>query len=156
MTAAQLIVYLLVALLVGLLAEGLVSAALPGGLIGTILAALLGIWLMLGVLHFVVPGDLNLAGVSLLTAILGAALVLVTWVLLTGVLASGRSWRWSRLDNRRGLPPSPAIGRTAPWRAVRAAARRAHRRTRPTVQPVETWPSRVGRTVRGDVLLRRS
>ena len=96
MTAAQLIVYLLVALLAGLLAERLVSAALPGGIIGTILAALLGIWLMLGVLHFTVPGDLDLAGVPLLTAILGAALVLVIWMLLAGALASGRAWRWRR------------------------------------------------------------
>ena len=96
MSAAQLIVYLLVALLAGLLAERLVSAALPGGILGTILAALLGIWLMIGVLHFAIPGDLALAGVPLLTTILGAALVLVIWVLLVGALASGRSWRWRR------------------------------------------------------------
>ena len=96
MTAAQLIVYLLVALLAGLVAGRLVSAALPGGILGTILAALLGIWLMVRVLHFVVPGDLDLAGVPLLTAILGAALVLVIWVLLAGTLASGRRWRGRR------------------------------------------------------------
>jgi uncharacterized membrane protein YeaQ/YmgE (transglycosylase-associated protein family) len=67
----------LVALLAGLLAERLALAALPGGILGMILAALLGIWLMLGLLHFAVPDDLDLAGVPLLTAILGAALVLV-------------------------------------------------------------------------------
>jgi uncharacterized membrane protein YeaQ/YmgE (transglycosylase-associated protein family) len=94
MTAAQLIVYLLVALIAGLLAERLVSAALPGGIIGAILAALLGMWLMLGVLHFGVPGDLNIAGVPILTTILGAALVLVIWIILAGVLASGRSRRF--------------------------------------------------------------
>jgi uncharacterized membrane protein YeaQ/YmgE (transglycosylase-associated protein family) len=96
MTAAQLILYLLVALLAGLLAERLVSTALPGGFIGTIVAALLGMWLMLGVLHFAVPGDLDIAGVPVLTAILGAALVLVIWVLLVGALGSRRSWRWRR------------------------------------------------------------
>ena len=96
MTAAQLIVYVLVALLAGLLAERLVSASLPGGLLGTILAALLGIWLMVGVLHFSVPGDLDLAGVPFLTAILGAVLVLVIWVLVAGALSSGRRWRWRR------------------------------------------------------------
>lgn len=86
MDAAELIVYLLVALLAGLLAERLVGAALPGGIIGTILAALLGIWLMVGVLRFQVPGDLAIAGVPLITAILGAALVLVIWVLLAQAL----------------------------------------------------------------------
>ncbi len=94
MTAAQLIVYLLVALLAGLLAERLVGAALPGGLLGTILAALLGIWLMLGVLHLAVPGDLNLAGVPLLTTIIGAALVLVIWIVLVRALAPLRVRRW--------------------------------------------------------------
>jgi uncharacterized membrane protein YeaQ/YmgE (transglycosylase-associated protein family) len=90
MSAAQLVVFLLVALLAGLLAERLVGAALPGGLIGTILAALLGIWLMFGVLRFAVPGDLEIAGVPLLTTVLGAALVLVIWILLARALAAAR------------------------------------------------------------------
>ena len=77
MDIAQLIVYLLVALLAGLIAERLVGAALPGGYLGSVLAALLGIVLMVDVLHFAVPGDPSLAGVPILTAILGAALVLV-------------------------------------------------------------------------------
>jgi uncharacterized membrane protein YeaQ/YmgE (transglycosylase-associated protein family) len=94
MTAAQLILYLLVALLAGLLAERMVSTALPGGIFGTILAALLGMWLMLGVLHIAVPGDLNIAGVPILTTILGAVLVLVIWVLLVRALASSRSRRF--------------------------------------------------------------
>jgi uncharacterized membrane protein YeaQ/YmgE (transglycosylase-associated protein family) len=80
--AAQLIVYLLVALLAGLIAERLVGASLPGGYLGAVLAALIGIFLMVDVLNFVVPGDPNLGGVPVITAILGAALVLVLWVLL--------------------------------------------------------------------------
>jgi uncharacterized membrane protein YeaQ/YmgE (transglycosylase-associated protein family) len=82
MDIVGLLVYLLVALLAGLIAERLVGASLPGGLIGTILAALLGIALMVNVLRFAVPGDLTLGGVPLLTAILGAALVLVIWIVL--------------------------------------------------------------------------
>jgi uncharacterized membrane protein YeaQ/YmgE (transglycosylase-associated protein family) len=93
---AQLIVYLLVALLAGLLAERLVGASLPGGLLGAVLAAILGMWLMLGILRFAVPGDLDLAGVPVLTAILGAALVLVIWVLLSQALAPMRRRRWRR------------------------------------------------------------
>ena len=93
MSAAQLIVYILVALLAGLLAERLVGAALPGGLLGTILAALLGIWLMASVLHFAVPGDIDLAGVPLLTTILGAALVLVIWIVIARMLIPLRNRR---------------------------------------------------------------
>ena len=51
---------------------------------------------MLGVLHFAVPGALDIAGVPLITTILGAALVLVIWVLLARMLATGRSARWRR------------------------------------------------------------
>ena len=86
MDAAHLIVYLLVALLAGLIAERLVGAALPGGYLGSVLAALLGIVLMVDVLHFAVPGDASLAGVPILTAILGAALVLVVWALVARAL----------------------------------------------------------------------
>ena len=54
----------------------------------------LQMWLMVGVLRFAVPGDLDLAGVPLVTAILGAALVLVAWVLLAQALAPvRRRWR---------------------------------------------------------------
>jgi uncharacterized membrane protein YeaQ/YmgE (transglycosylase-associated protein family) len=90
MDATQLIIYLLVALVAGLLAERLVGAALPGGLLGTVLAALLGIWLMLNVLGFAVPGDLQLGGVPILTAILGAVLVLAIWILISRVLVQAR------------------------------------------------------------------
>lgn len=86
MTVAQLIVYVLVALLAGLLAERLVGAALPGGLLGAILAAFLGIWLMARVLHVSVPGDIDIAGVPLMTTVLGAALVLVIWIVLARIL----------------------------------------------------------------------
>jgi uncharacterized membrane protein YeaQ/YmgE (transglycosylase-associated protein family) len=94
MSAAQLIVYLLVALLAGLLAERLVGASLPGGFLGALLAALLGMWLMIGVLRFAVPGDVDLAGVPLVTAVLGAVLVLVIWVLLSQALGPVRRRRW--------------------------------------------------------------
>jgi uncharacterized membrane protein YeaQ/YmgE (transglycosylase-associated protein family) len=82
MDPVGLIIYLLVALLAGLIAERLVGASLPGGLIGTILAALLGVVLMVNVLHYAVPGDVQVGGIPLITAILGAALVLVLWIVL--------------------------------------------------------------------------
>jgi len=94
-SAAQLIVYILVALLAGLIAERLVGAALPGGVLGAILAAFLGIWVMTNVLRVHVPGDIDLAGVPLFTTVLGAALVLVVWILLLQATAPMRR-RWHR------------------------------------------------------------
>jgi uncharacterized membrane protein YeaQ/YmgE (transglycosylase-associated protein family) len=90
MDPVGLLVYLLVALLAGVIAERLVGASLPGGLIGTILAALLGIALMVNVLGFAVPGDISLGGVPLLTAILGAALILVLCILIARGLRPAR------------------------------------------------------------------
>ena len=92
MDLVGLIVYLLVALIVGLIAERLVGASLPGGYIGAVLAALVGIWLMINALHFTVPGDVNIGGIPIITAILGAALVLVIWVMVARGLPA-RRWR---------------------------------------------------------------
>jgi uncharacterized membrane protein YeaQ/YmgE (transglycosylase-associated protein family) len=90
MDPVGLIVYLLVALLAGFIAERLVGASLPGGWIGSILAALVGMWLMVNVLGFAVPGDPVIGGVPIVTAILGAALVLVLWILLARTLRPAR------------------------------------------------------------------
>ena len=90
MDPVGLIVYLLVALLAGFIAERLVGASLPGGWIGSILAALVGMWLMVNVLGFAVPGDPVIGGVPIITAILGAALVLVLWIVLARGLRSTR------------------------------------------------------------------
>jgi uncharacterized membrane protein YeaQ/YmgE (transglycosylase-associated protein family) len=90
MDPAGLIVYLLVALIAGVIAERLVGAALPGRWIGSILAALIGMWLLVNVLGFAVPGDPVIGGVPVITAILGAALVLVLWILLARTMRPAR------------------------------------------------------------------
>lgn len=90
MDPVGLIVYLLVALIAGFIAERLVGASLPGRWIGTILAALLGMWLLVNVLGFAVPSDPVIGGVPIITAILGAALILVLWILLARALPRGR------------------------------------------------------------------
>lgn len=74
MTLAELIVYLLIAAVVGLIAERIVGAG-PWGLVGNILVALVGIWIMLNVLHWRIPGDPVIEGIPILTAILGAVLI---------------------------------------------------------------------------------
>jgi uncharacterized membrane protein YeaQ/YmgE (transglycosylase-associated protein family) len=92
MTVAQLIVYLLLAAIVGLIAERLVGAG-PWGIVGNIVVGLLGIWVMLNVLHWRLPGDLEIEGVPILTGILGAILVDLLLSLWLRGLGPRRAWR---------------------------------------------------------------
>jgi uncharacterized membrane protein YeaQ/YmgE (transglycosylase-associated protein family) len=92
MTVAQLIVYLLVAAIVGLIAERLVGAG-PWGLVGNIIVGLLGIWIMLNVVHWQLPGDLKIEGVPILTSILGAVIIDLLLSLLLRGLGPRRVWR---------------------------------------------------------------
>ena len=66
--------YLLIAAIAAIIAERIVGAG-PYGLIGTILLGVVGIFVMVNLLHFVIPGDPVVGGVPILTAILGAIIV---------------------------------------------------------------------------------
>jgi len=63
------------------------------GLLGNIIVGLIGIWLMLNVLHFVLPGDPVVAGVPILTSILGAMIIDILLSLLVRGVGPRRSWR---------------------------------------------------------------
>ena len=93
MTLTHLLVLLLVGAVAGLIGERLVSRGMPGGLLGAIVAGLVGAWLMVDVLRLVIAPELSLAGIPILSAILGAAIV----VLLFSLVAGGSFARgWSR------------------------------------------------------------
>ncbi len=87
----NIIVYLIVAAIVGLVAEAIVGWRLPFGFIGAIIAALIGIWLMTQVIIIDGIGDINVGGVPLLRALIGAILLVALWHALTY-----RSWRRRR------------------------------------------------------------
>jgi uncharacterized membrane protein YeaQ/YmgE (transglycosylase-associated protein family) len=79
-------VYIAVAAIVGLVAEFLVGWRLPFGIIGATIAALVGIWLMTQVI--VISGIPDYAinttpPIYLVRAIIGAALFVFLWHLLT-------------------------------------------------------------------------
>jgi uncharacterized membrane protein YeaQ/YmgE (transglycosylase-associated protein family) len=82
------IVYLIVAAIVGLVAEGIVGWRLPFGFIGAIILALIGIWLMTQVIIIDGLGDINIGGVPILRALIGAILLVAVWHALTY-----NSWR---------------------------------------------------------------
>src|ERR1700738_3618284 len=85
------IVYLIVAAIVGLVAEAIVGWRLPFGVLGAIIVALIGIWLMTQVIIIDGIGDINIEGVPLLRALIGAMLLVALWHALTY-----RSWRGRR------------------------------------------------------------
>ena len=95
MTLTHLLVLLIVGALAGLIGERLVSRGMPGGLIGAIVAGLVAAWLMVDVLHVVLAPELSLGGIPVLSAIIGAAIVVLLFSLVAGGSAFGRSWRRS-------------------------------------------------------------
>ncbi len=92
MTLMHLLVMLLVGAVAGMIGERLVGRGMPGGLIGAIVAGLVGAWLMVDVLHLVLAPELSIEGIPVLSAILGAAIVVFLFSLVSGGRFA-RSWR---------------------------------------------------------------
>jgi uncharacterized membrane protein YeaQ/YmgE (transglycosylase-associated protein family) len=90
------IIYLLVAAVVGLLAEAIVGWRLPFGIVGAIIVALVGIWLMTQVIVITGFGDINIAGVPIIRALIGGIVLVAIWHALTY-----RAWRGRRRYSRR-------------------------------------------------------
>ena len=92
------IIYLIVAAVIGLVAESLVGRRLPFGFVGAIIAALVGAWLLTKVIVINGIGDINVYGVPIFRALVGAIILVAIWQLLTVGLSRGRS----RNSYRRG------------------------------------------------------
>jgi uncharacterized membrane protein YeaQ/YmgE (transglycosylase-associated protein family) len=85
------LIYLLVAAIVGLVAESLVGWRLPFGFVGAIIAALVGVWLLTKVIIINGIGDINVYGVPIVRALVGAIILVGIWHLLTFGMWRGRS-----------------------------------------------------------------
>lgn len=77
------IMYLIIAAIVGVIAEYIVGWRLPLGIIGAIVAAIVGIWLMTQVIVINGIGDINVFGVPIIRALIGAIILVAIWHLLT-------------------------------------------------------------------------
>lgn len=88
---SNIIIYLIIAAIVGLVAEAIVGWRLPFGFIGAIIIALIGIWLMTQVIIIDGLGDINVGGVPIVRALIGAILLVALWHALTY-----SSWRKRR------------------------------------------------------------
>jgi uncharacterized membrane protein YeaQ/YmgE (transglycosylase-associated protein family) len=87
------IVYLIVAAVVGFIAEAIVGWRLPLGFVGAIIAALIGIWLMTRVILISGIGDIDIYGVPIIRALLGAIIFVAIWHLVTYGMWRGRGRR---------------------------------------------------------------
>jgi uncharacterized membrane protein YeaQ/YmgE (transglycosylase-associated protein family) len=102
--STNLLVYLAVAAIVGLVAEFFIGWRLPFGIIGATIAALIGIWLMTSVI--VISGIPDYAlnttpPIYLVRAVIGAALFVIIWHLLTYPLYRRRNRRnYRRYESR--------------------------------------------------------
>jgi uncharacterized membrane protein YeaQ/YmgE (transglycosylase-associated protein family) len=77
------IIYLIIAALVGFVAESIVGWRLPFGFIGAIIAALVGVWLMTQVIILTGISDINVYGVPIIRALIGAIILVALWHLIT-------------------------------------------------------------------------
>lgn len=96
MTLLHFIVLLLVAAACGLIAERVVHTSMPFGWIGAIVAGFVGAWLMVDVLHLVILPALSVEGLPIVSAIVGAIIVVVLFGLVAGRLGTGRGHSWGR------------------------------------------------------------
>jgi uncharacterized membrane protein YeaQ/YmgE (transglycosylase-associated protein family) len=92
MTIEHLLVLLLVGALAGLIGERLVGRGMPFGVVGAIVAGLVGAWLMVDVLHAVIAPELALGGIPIISAILGAAIIVLLLSLVAGRLGTTRGF----------------------------------------------------------------
>ena len=96
MTPVHLIVLILIAAVCGLIAERVIGRSLPFGWIGATVAGFVGAWLMVDVLHIVILPTLSIEGMPIVSAILGAIVVVVLFSLVAGRLGTGRGRSWGR------------------------------------------------------------
>lgn len=83
------IIYLIVAAVIGFVAESLVGRRLPFGFVGAIIAALVGAWLLTKVIIINGIGDINVYGVPIIRALIGAIILVAIWQLLASALWRG-------------------------------------------------------------------
>ncbi len=78
-TLTSLLIWTIIALLVGVIGELIARRRAPGGILGATVLGFLGIFLVVGVLHFSIAGEPTLEGVPLISSILASALLVIIW-----------------------------------------------------------------------------
>lgn len=75
----QIVIWLLIALAVGFIGELIAGRRAPDGIIGAIIVGFLAIFIIVGLLHFYIPGEPSYYGVPLISTIIVAAILVFIW-----------------------------------------------------------------------------
>ena len=75
----NLLIWVIIALLVGVVGELIAHRRAPDGILGAVILGFLGIFLVVGVLHFSIAGEPTLNGVPIISSIIAAALLVLLW-----------------------------------------------------------------------------
>ena len=84
MTLEHLLVFLMVGAVAGVMAERITNRTMPYGWLGATAAGLTGAWLMTDGLHVEIAPQLSVGGIPLISSILGAAIVVTLFSVVTG------------------------------------------------------------------------
>jgi uncharacterized membrane protein YeaQ/YmgE (transglycosylase-associated protein family) len=75
----QILIWLLIALAVGFIGELIAGRRAPDGIIGAIIVGFLAIFIIVGLLHFHIPGEPSYYGVPIISTIIVAAILVFIW-----------------------------------------------------------------------------
>lgn len=75
----QILIWLLIALAIGFVGELLAGRRAPDGIIGAIIVGFLAIFIVVGLLHFNIPGEPFFYGVPIISTIIVAAILVFIW-----------------------------------------------------------------------------
>ena len=75
----SLLIWIIIAAIVGVVGELIAHRRAPGGIFGAIILGLLAIILLVGILHFHIPGEPIWYGVPLISSIIVAAIMVAIW-----------------------------------------------------------------------------
>ncbi|MDQ6660860.1 MAG: transglycosylase [Chloroflexota bacterium] len=78
-TLTQLLIWALIAIAIGFVGELLARRRAPDGIIGAAVVGFLAIFILVGLLHFHIPGEPFLYSVPLLSSIIVAAILVLIW-----------------------------------------------------------------------------
>ncbi len=95
--SSSFIIYLIIAAVIGVLAEFIVGWRLPFGIVGAVILGVVGAWLMTQVIVISGFGDIDVDGVPLIRALIGAIVLIAIWHAITY-----RSWSGRRRYSYRG------------------------------------------------------
>lgn len=78
-SVTQLLIWILIALAVGFIGELIAGRRAPDGIIGAVIVGFLAIFIIVGLLHFHIPGEPFFYGVPIISTIIVAAILVLIW-----------------------------------------------------------------------------